>query len=790
MARLPELDAGSPSELPARTSQPVDWVRLFGCAAAGDALDEIAHWLGPDVVELSVVRGAPETIAWRREDAAAVAEQVRIEVAGDPPWRLGVGVGVGCTQRPDALAGRAVAALGAWRAARTAIDGAELRLAARSRELDLLAGLGRRVAEARDLRELFASTAAVLAPALDLDLVLAGWRIGGGEAEVAAFEVRPFAPGPLRLVERSALRFLGAHALDDAGRQPDRLEGWDEARSAGRELSEGDLLLLPLFRRGQPEACLVVVPSGDVEESRLRPLYAAASLLTLHVDRIVAMAEAEADRFRSIVEAMPQGVILADRRLRPLMMNGAAVRMLESVGGPAGDPRSALERAGIDRLLSPSAFESEPFEAELHPDGGRVWAVTASPFGGDGEAVVLVMADVTERRRIQERLAQAEKMSSLGQMISGVAHELNNPLTSILGYAQLLQLKGRDERLPERLELLAREAERCRKIVRSLLSFARARPAERRPLSLNQVVRDVHLLLAYQLRVADVTVELELEPELPVVHGDAHQLEQLLVNLLTNARHAIRSAGRPGTVRVSTRRAGPSSVSLDVGDDGPGIPPEILARVFDPFFTTKQAGEGTGLGLALVYSIVTAGHGGMIEVRSSAEGGTRFEILLPCDGVGLSAATPRMPPPEAMGTGDPASEESVDGHRAAPRRGRILVIDDEETLARLICEALEHDGHTAARVSDGRQALARVRGEEFDLVVSDVRMPGIEADRLHEELLVTNPRLARRMLLTTGDTLGPGAEEIAARTGLEVLAKPFDLADLRRRVHARLALED
>jgi CheY-like chemotaxis protein len=262
-------------------------------------------------------------------------------------------------------------------------------------------------------------------------------------------------------------------------------------------------------------------------------------------------------------------------------------------------------------------------------------------------------------------------------------------------------------------------------------------------------------------------VERDLATDLPPVHGDAHQLGQVVINLLTNATHAIGRTGRGGVVTVRTRRDG-SGVVLEVADDGPGVPAAIRSKIFDPFFTTKPPGQGTGLGLSLAYGIVAA-HGGAVEVLPTEGGGATFRIGLP--GVG------------------PAVEPAASGDRpeaapAAPRPGRVLVVEDEEPLARLMCEALAEDGHRVEAVPDGAQALARLAGEDFDVVVSDLRMPVMDGERLVRELGSSGRRRACRVLLVTGDTVSDRPAEVEARTGLEVLHKPFDLEELRRRVRA------
>jgi two-component system NtrC family sensor kinase len=462
-----------------------------------------------------------------------------------------------------------------------------------------------------------------------------------------------------------------------------------------------------------------------------------------------------------------------DRKLHVIQANRSAERMLADCGGGTTSFESLLEQLAlmpqVERLRT---GQCNVAEGEAQPDGDRTWSVTVSRMpdeDGAKDHLVFVLTDITERRRLQQQLAQSEKMSSLGQMISGVAHELNNPLASIVGYTQLIRGSAEEGgTLHKRLEVLGREAERCRKIVRNLLSFVRNHEPEHKLLSLNQVVENVVALLRYQLRVDGIRVESDLDTGLPALVGDAHQLEQVLVNLLTNAAQAIRQTGEPGTVTLQTRPGSAGGVLLEVRDTGPGIPEGARSRIFDPFFTTKDPGEGTGLGLSLVYGIVTA-HGGTIEALHHEGPGTTFRIRLPGgrSEPPVEAVTRSLSPPPATA-------------------GRVLVVDDDEAVARLICDTLDKDGLVAQRASDGWQALERLVDEPFDLVICDVKMPDMNGERLYEELCRTRPELARRVLWTTGDTLGSLPDELARRTGLEVLTKPFDLDELRDRVREHL----
>jgi len=651
------------------------------------------------------------------------------------------------------------------------------RIAERARELDLIQALGRGSAEARTQDELFGAAIAVLQRSVEIDVAVVATG-AGGRWQLDAHLSRPVEPDCLAELARRAGAVLGwpGEALPEPRCR--ETEAFDAGRGARRAFREEDLVALPILRGSEPAACLLLLPSRHVEEGGLRLFYSAGNQLSVHLDRILTAQEAEADRFRSILESMPQAVLLADADLRVAQANPAAQRLLRRIGLSGGAAlEEVLERLGLAEAVEQVRGGGSPgAELEVSVDD-RVLNATVSPLSARrprSSGLVLVISDVTDRRRMQRRLAQSEKLSSLGQMISGVAHELNNPLASILGHAQLLGAKAGDEQLARRVEILQREALRCRKIVQNLLSFARRHEPERRPFSLNETVRSVLGLMGYQLRVNGIEVRTELSGELPPLTGDAHQVQQVLVNLLTNAQQAIRQAAERGIVELRTETAADGWVRLEVRDSGPGIPEAIRERIFDPFFTTKAEGEGTGLGLALVYGIVSA-HGGRIEAPPCAEGGARFVITLPA-GVPAQPAT---------------APETMPSHPPAVRPARILVVDDERPVAEMIGDALALDGHRAVVAADGREALERIGREPFDLIISDLRMPGMGGEGLLAELRQARPELVARVLLTSGDTVSAETDRFVERNGVSLLRKPFGVERLRRAVRERLArLED
>ena len=411
------------------------------------------------------------------------------------------------------------------------------------------------------------------------------------------------------------------------------------------------------------------------------------------------------------------------------------------------DLQRALDQQGAGR------------EVELRT-GERTYAVTAVPISStDRSAVVLLFDDQTERRRLQDQLIQSEKMSAIGQLIAGIAHDLNNPLTSVVGFADFLtEVPNVPASIREPLTVVRDEAERASSIVRNLLGFARKQEHQRRPTALKPLLDATFVLLRNQLMAQRVDAEIDIEPDLPMPDIDPNQIQQVFVNLINNAAQAIASTRRPGNIVVRARRW-LDGVAIDVIDDGPGMSEALAAQVFEPFFTTKAEGEGTGLGLSISQGIVKE-HGGRIMLSSEEGSGSTFTVQLPL-------STRSAAPPEDEGT------------RAPTRRLKVLVVDDEPHILHYMRATLEAWGHIPVVAPDGEEALARATREQFDLIISDLRMPRFGGREFYEELARRNPRMAARLIFSTGDTVRGDTLAFLETLDRPYLHKPFSLAELR-----------
>jgi two-component system NtrC family sensor kinase len=483
------------------------------------------------------------------------------------------------------------------------------------------------------------------------------------------------------------------------------------------------------------------------------------------------------------------------------------------LGYPEDAAESLVQPFDISRFVDPQARHDfiEKLDKEgtvtehllrlRRVDGTPIWVEVSATASYDvrrggsldppGQAATLrveaLIRDVSERKKRDDQtrdgryqMLQAEKMAALGQTISGVAHELNNPLATILSWAERLAERNVDEKTKQGLEVILGEAERAARIVRNLLTFARKRQTTRAMVDLNQVVRETLVLRAYEQKVSNIQVVEALATGLPEVFVDGHQIKQVLLNLVINAEQACLGANGRGTIVVRTMHDQErGSAVLEVSDDGPGIPEDRQGKVFDPFFTTKEVGSGTGLGLTVAYAIARE-HGGRIwlESRSAvAPGakadrsaatttGTSFFVELPISGQHLN-------PPAARAAQQPISLEAFKGLR-------VLVVEDEPALAQAVSEALVDAGFNVDRASDGEEGLTRLTEANYDLIVCDLKMPRIDGMQFYRAMAAATPALARRVIFVTGDVAGTDAERFLEETGCRWLSKPFRLGDLLR----------
>jgi PAS domain S-box-containing protein len=496
----------------------------------------------------------------------------------------------------------------------------------------------------------------------------------------------------------------------------------------------------------------------------------------------------------AIVDHALAAIVSTDAQGRIVEFNPAAQTMFgHTREAVLGAPVAAVivparyrtgHEAGMQRMLrgEPARIMGKRVEmAALRADGSEfpvemvLWRAEV-----DGEShYTASLTDLSERRAAlqqieqqREALRQSEKLTAMGSLLAGVAHELNNPLAIVMGRASLLEEKCEDAPdLKADAQRIREAAERCGRIVRTFLNMARQKPTERRSVPVNDLVRAAVDMLSYTFRSHGIDVQLELATELPEVQADGDQIGQVVLNLLVNAQQALAQvtpAGGERSVRISTglesrRDNREPRVWLRVADSGAGVPEALRERIFEPFFTTKPEGIGTGLGLAVSRSLVRD-HGGELGLERS-EAGAVFRLTLPISG---QPGADSEPAPLAD-AGEAAS-------------ARVLVVDDEAEIADLMREMLESAGYEVATAESGAVALELLETARFDAIVSDLRMPDMDGAALWRAVGQRHPALVRRMLFVTGDTLSPDARAFLEASRCNALDKPFAKHDLLERV--------
>ena len=591
-------------------------------------------------------------------------------------------------------------------------------------------------------------------------------RVAGAEGTLAALRGQTVPADDPGLVARS-LREGGERIelVHDSEDGPTRLLGTMDAAAAA---------VVPLRAHGVVVGSLVVVdpragafPADDI---RLLSTVATHAATVLANARLFDMVRRGKEQWEIAFDALSEGIAVVDDAGRIRRANRALATLLGApVADVVGQDLSTallghtaslidlLAAARRDERPPPLVVRSALLRRTVRVDGARIPSATPE------QSVVVLIEDVTDQQAMEAQLIQTEKLAAVGQLVSGVAHELNNPLTSIAGLSEfLLEQKELGTKDRGHLRVIHEQADRAGRIVRNLLTFARQGPAERARVDLNDVIQRTVLLMSYDLKMKDIAIEKDLAPGLPAVLGDRHALQQVMLNLLTNAAHAVAGnpPDRPRAIAVTTRFDG--RVRMRVADTGPGIPDDVLPLLFTPFFTTKEPGHGTGLGLSITYSIVEA-HDGHIALDRAAAGGAVFIVDLPPAPAAAPAVGTSAPEPAARST-------------APPPRHTILLVDDDPAVRRMVKALFGGEGHAVDVARNPAQALDMARARGYDLILAD--MQASARGRLFVEALVeANPGLRDRILVAAAD-VRPATEETLARLGLRYVRKPFNLRDL------------
>jgi two-component system NtrC family sensor kinase len=590
-------------------------------------------------------------------------------------------------------------------------------------------------------------------------------RVAAAEGNLTPLRGRAIPADDPGLVARSTSR-EHLELVRNSGGEPMRLVRDVEAAAAAA---------VPLRAHGVVVGTLVITDPREgvfaAEDLRLLSTLATHAAVVIANARFFEMVRRAKEQWETAFDALSEGIAVVDDEGRVRRANRALAGLLGTplpsvVGTHLGNALFGKSHALLELLDAARRGDNPPALVARSERLGNTMRVNAAriPSATRDQSVVVLVEDVTDQQAMETQLIQSEKLVAVGQLVSGVAHELNNPLTSIAGLSEfLLEQKEISKKDRGHLKVIHEEAERAGRIVRNLLTFARKGPAERAPVDLNDVIQRTLQLMEYDLKLKDIDVQRDLRVSLPDVLGDRDSLQQVVLNLLTNAAQAVaeNGKGRPRAIAVSTWAD--DHVHLRVADTGPGITDAVAQNVFTPFFTTKEPGHGTGLGLSITYSIVE-NHGGRITVERPSTGGAAFRVDLP---------------PVPPGAASPAPDSRAAVPAPPPANRTILLVDDDPAVRRMIKALFGRDGHAVEVARNPQHALELAQRGGFDLIIADARAATRGGGKLFvEELVARFPTLRDRTIVATGD-VGAATEETLARLGLRYVRKPFNLRDLR-----------
>jgi len=395
---------------------------------------------------------------------------------------------------------------------------------------------------------------------------------------------------------------------------------------------------------------------------------------------------------------------------------------------------------------------------------------------GDAIACVHIASDITEERNLKEQLLHAEKVTSIGKFVAGIAHELNNPLMGIMGFSQILmdtvgtkEISNAD--LKDKLTKIYNESLRSAKIVQNLLTFSRSKKINKSSNNLNDLVRVTIENRREALDTNKIEVALELQEDLPNSMIDHYQIEQVFINIINNAIEAITEAQAGDKIRISTTLKN-NTFEIIFTDNGPGINKDDILRVVDPFFTTKSLGKGTGLGLSITHGIIVE-HGGSLEITSPDEKGTVVTVRLPYEKA--DDKTDSIPGPQAL----PKEKAFQDK--------RVLIADDEMSIREVLAELLSTEGFHVETASDGLEALELIKKNKFDLIITDIRMPNISGPELYDIIVNEHNFDRKKIVVLTGDILSEQAKNFILKSGCLYILKPFNPGELLKVLNRALS---
>jgi len=492
----------------------------------------------------------------------------------------------------------------------------------------------------------------------------------------------------------------------------------------------------------------------------------------------------EADeRYRAIFESANDILVLIDKKGKILDVN----KTVEDIGGYRREEIAGKNIRFLAKMMTKKSLaivlknflkrmvgmSIPPYEIQMIKKNGELInvEVNAVALRRDGRIVgdLAILRDITEKKQAEEREKQLQqelnlssRLASIGQMASGIAHEINNPLTAIIGFSQLLMNKDIPNDIKADLVVVNSEAQRVAKIVSSLLTFAHQHKPGREYVDINDLISGVLELRSYSLKVNNIQVVTQLAFDLPRTMADGNQLQQVFLNIITNAEKEMAGAHNGGKLLVKTEKRG-KSIRLSFTDDGPGISRENLDKIFDPFFTTREVGDGTGLGLSICHGII-AQHNGKIRCKSKLGEGATFVIELPI-----------------VADSKPAERPEVIGEEPWQHSGaKILVVDDEAATLDFLKRLLTEQGYDVETTDRANIVLERLQSDKYDLILLDIKLPGMSGIELYHHIEKTDPALAERVIFISGDVMEITTKDFLDKTKASHIVKPINIEQLKK----------
>ncbi|MCI0868398.1 MAG: response regulator [Chloroflexi bacterium] len=476
---------------------------------------------------------------------------------------------------------------------------------------------------------------------------------------------------------------------------------------------------------------------------------------------------------RAIIDHLSHALVVVDRSMRVIHTN-LRFRSLFSVNEDVAQMGITIGKVMDDEsltgIIQHCVKSGDPLREMEYTCSARVGEearqflldISLFVIPSNKERILLSFDEITEWKQRQNQVTEASRLVSIGEMAAGIAHEINNPLAAVMGFAQLAMRRNVDDSIRRDLDKILAESKRASKIIANLQSFARRYKPRQEPVNVIEILQKVLEFRSYESQVSNIAVAMKFDPRTPLVMGDEHQLDQVFLNIVINAEHMmfITNGGGNLNIEVGLRD---DKVFISFEDDGPGIEPDVLPKIFDPFFTTKEVGKGTGLGLSICYGIVHE-HGGIIRVSGTPGNGATFVVELPA---------PEVEPGE-----ESAAKDNTPETDNACRPLNVLIVDDEPLVVEFLSRVLTEFGHTVAMAENGNSVMEMTDLDKYDLIMLDVRMPGVGSETLFDHIRGVSNDISNRILYITGDATNPDTRAFIAATGSPVLTKPFTIEDL------------